>query len=192
MNLNMWKNISRDNVLFVLIDFQEKFFPILKKSVVKLVKANILLLIKMFKELNIPMIGTEHYVKGLGHTEKDVLKKWGDAPMTGKVIFNCCGDEKFLQNLEKNSRPVVVIAGLETHICVLQTVLDLLERNYQVVVLKDAVVSSTRLKWANGIQLMKEAGAHILNTETLLFYLLKRADTKEFKYLVKLLEQQNS
>jgi nicotinamidase-related amidase len=185
----MWKNISRDNVLFVLIDFQEKFFPILKKSVVKLVKANILLLIKMFTQLNIPMIGTEHYIKGLGHTEKDVLKEWGSAPMTGKIIFNCCGDEKFLQNLEENSRPVVVIAGLETHICVLQTVIDLLERNYQVVVLKDAVVSSTKLKWENGIELMKEAGAHILNTETLLFYLLKRADTKEFKYFVKLLKE---
>lgn len=192
MNLNMWKNISPDNILLVLVDFQEKFFPILKKSVVKLVKANILLLIKMFKEINIPMIGTEHYVKGLGHTEKDVLKEWGDAPMTGKIIFNCCGDEKFLQNLEKNSRPVVVIAGLETHICVLQTVLDLLERNYQVVVLKDAVVSSTKLKWENGLELMKEAGVHILNTETLLFYLLKRADTKEFKYLVKLLKEQQA
>jgi nicotinamidase-related amidase len=185
----MWKNISPDNILFVLIDFQEKFFPILKKSVVKLVKANILLLIKMFKEINIPMIGTEHYVKGLGHTEKDVLKEWDDAPMTDKIIFNCCGDEKFLQNLKKYSLPVVVIAGLETHICVLQTVIDLLERNYQVVVLKDAVVSSTKLKWENGIELMKEAGAHILNTETLLFYLLKRADTKEFKYLVKLLKE---
>jgi nicotinamidase-related amidase len=187
--LMMWKNISPDNILLVLIDFQEKFFPILKKSVVKLVKANILLVIKMFAQLNIPMIGTEHYIKGLGHTEKDVLKEWGSAPMTGKIIFSCCGDEKFLQNFEKNSRPVVVIAGLETHICVLQTVLDLLERNYQVVVLKDAVVSSTKLKWENGIELMKEGGAQILNTETLLFYLLKRADTKEFKYLVKLLKE---
>ncbi|NIM12521.1 MAG: isochorismatase family protein [Candidatus Aminicenantes bacterium] len=187
--LTLWKNISQDNILFILIDFQEKFFPLLKKSVIKLVKANILLLIKMFKELNIPMIGTEHYIKGLGHTEGDILNEWGDAPMTDKVTFNCCGDETFLQNLEKYSRPVVVTAGLETHVCVLQTVLDLLERNYQVVVLKDAVISSTKLKWENGIELMKEAGAQILNTETLLFYLLKRVDTKEFKYLVTLLKE---
>ena len=172
-----------------MIDFQEKFFPILKKKVVKLVKANILLLTKMFKALDIPMIGTEHYIKGLGHTESEILNEWGDAPMTGKVTFSCCGDEKFLQNLDKYSRPVVVVAGLETQICVLQTVLDLLERNYQVLVLNDAVISSTKLKWENGIELMKEAGAHILNTETLLFYLLERADTKEFKYLVKLLKE---
>lgn len=187
--LTLWKNISQDNILFVLIDFQETFFPLLKKKVIKLVKANILLLIKMFKELNIPMIGTEHYVKGLGHTEEDILNEWGDAPMIDKVTFNCCGDETFLQYLEKYSRRVVVIAGLETHVCVLQTVLDLLERNYQVVVLKDAVISSTKLKWKNGIELMKDAGAQILNTETLLFYLLKRSDTKEFKYLLKLLKE---
>jgi nicotinamidase-related amidase len=186
---SMWKNIAADQVLFVLIDFQEKFFPLLKKSVVKLVKANILLLIKIFKELAIPMIGTEHYVKGLGPTASDVLEVWGGAPPTDKITFSCCGDEKFLQNLETYSRPLVVVAGLETHICVLQTVLDLLARNYQVVVLMDAVVSSTRLKWENGIQLMKEAGAGILNTETLLFYLLKRADSKEFKYLVQLLKE---
>ena len=187
-----WTNISKDNFLFLLIDFQEKFFPLLKKSIVKRVKANILLLTKMFKELDIPMIGTEHYVKGLGHTESDILNLWGDAPMTDKVSFNCCGDEKFLQNLEKFSRPFVLIAGLETHICVLQTVIDLLERNYQVVVLKDAVISSSKLKWKNGIELMKDAGAHILNTETLLFYLLKRADTPEFKYLVQLLKEQQT
>jgi nicotinamidase-related amidase len=187
-----WTNISQDNFLFLLIDFQEKFFPLLKKSIVKRVKANILLLTKMFKELDIPMIGTEHYVKGLGHTESDILNVWGDAPMTDKVSFNCCGDEKFLQNLEKFSRPFVVIAGLETQICVLQTVIDLLERNYQVVVLKDAVISSSELKWKNGIELMKDAGADILNTETLLFYLLKRADTPEFKYLVKLLKEQQT
>lgn len=185
----MWKNISPDNVLFLLVDFQEKFFSIHKKSIVKLVKANILLLVKMFKALNIPMIGTEHYVEGLGHTEEEILKEWKDSPMSDKITFSCCGDETFRENLEKHSRSVVVVAGLETHVCVLQTVLELLEQDYQVVVLKDAVISSTKLKWENGIGLMKEAGAQILNTETLLFYLLKRADTKEFKYLVKLLKE---
>ena len=187
--LTMWNNISADKLLLVLIDFQEKFFPLHKKSVIKLIKANILLLVKMFKTLAIPMIGTEHYVKGLGHTASDVLAVWSGAPLTDKITFSCCGNEKFLQNLETYSRPVVVVAGLETHICVLQTVLDLLARNYQVVVLKDAVVSSSRLKWENGLQLMKDAGAEILNTETLLFYLLKRADTQEFKYLVQLLKE---
>ena len=172
-----------------MIDFQEKFFPILKQKVVNLTKANILMLVKMFHTLKVPMIGTEHYVKGLGATEKDILAAWGDAPMTDKISFSCCGDDTFLENLDKNSRPFIVVAGLETQICVLQTVLDLLERNYHVIVLNDAVISSTQLKWKNGLELMKDAGAYILNTETLLFYLLKRADTTEFKVLVKLIKE---
>lgn len=188
----VWTDISTENALFLLIDFQEKFFPLLKKKMVALTKANILLLVNMFKELDVPMIGTEHYVKGLGHTETDVLQAWGDAPMSDKVSFNCCGDDTFLKNLETSSRPFIVVAGLETHICVLQTVLDLLDRDYRVVVLKDAVISSSKLKWKNGIELMKDAGASILNTETLLFYLLKRADTAEFKYLVKLLKDRRT
>lgn len=188
-NLNEWRRISRENFLFILIDFQEKFFPILKKKVVKQAKANILMLTKMFKQLNVPMIGTEHYVKGLGHTEKDILEAWGDAPTTGKISFSCCGDDEFLTNLEAHSRPYVVVAGLETQICVLQTVLDLIDRGFKVIVLKDAVISSSKLKWQNGLDLMSQAGADILNTETLLFYLLKRADSPEFKFLVKLLKE---
>ncbi|MCP4214462.1 MAG: isochorismatase family protein [bacterium] len=186
----MWKELKNENVLFLLIDFQEKFFPLLKKKHVTLVRENISLLVKMFGELNIPMIGTEHYQKGLGPTDKEILDMWKGPEFSGKITFSCFGDEIFLKNLEADKRPIAVVAGLETQICVLQTVLDLLDNGYKVIVLKDAVLSSSTLKWENGLELMKEAGAHILNTETLLFYLLKRADTKEFKYLVKLLKEQ--
>jgi nicotinamidase-related amidase len=79
---------------------------------------------------------------------------------------------------------------LETHICVLQTTLDLIARGYEVLVVKDACISSSRLKWENGIELMKDAGAHIINTETLIFFLLRRVDRPEFKPLVKLLKEQ--
>ncbi len=185
----MWKQLKKENAVFVLIDFQEKFFPLLKKSHVKLVKKNIMLLINMFKRLEIPMIGTEHYQKGLGPTETDVLEAWAGPDFTGKMTFSCCGDDDFLKNLAQYDKRLVVVAGLETQICVLQTVLDLIEKKYTVVVLKDAVLSSTTLKWENGLELMKEAGAHILNTETLLFYLLKKAGTPEFKTMVNLLKE---
>ncbi len=185
----MWSDLKRENLLFVLVDFQDKFFPILKESVVKLSRANINLIIKTFKMMNIPMIGTEHYVKGLGHTDKEVLSIWKDSPMSEKITFSCCGNKEFIKNLESNSKPVIVVAGLETQICVLQTVLDLLKKNYQVLVVKDAVLSSTKLKWENGLEMMKDAGAHIINTETLLFYLLNRADTPEFKKFVPLLKE---
>jgi len=187
-----WKQITRENLLFVLVDFQEKFFPILDPAIVRLVKANLLLLVRTLQAMNVPLIGTEHYVKGLGPTDGDVLRAWGDAPMTGKVTFSCCRDEAFLANLDRHSRPVVAVAGLETQICVLQTVLDLRDRGYEVLVLKDAVVSTTKLKWENGLELMRDAGAHILNTDTLLFYLLQRVDTPEFKHFLKLLKEQQA
>ncbi len=185
----MWEKLNKDNVLFVLVDFQEKFFPILKDTNVNLAKKNILMTVKMFSKLEIPMIGTDHYRKGLGLTEQRVLTEWAGAEITDKITFSCCGSNLFLNDLDANKKPIAVIAGLETHICVLQTTLDLIKRGFEVVVLKDACLSSTKLRWENGLELMEKAGAAIMNTETVLFYLLGRADTPEFKYLVKLLKE---
>ncbi len=185
---NLWKNLKTENVLFTLVDFQESFFRILDKDVVDVARKNILMLVRMFNKLEVPMIGTEHYQSGLGITDSAVRDEWSGPEFTDKITFSCCGDDRFLKNLSGNDRPIVVVAGLETQICVLQTVLGLLEKNYQVIVLKDAVLSTTKLKWENGLELMKDAGAHILNSETLLFYLLQRAEGPEFKYLVKLLK----
>ncbi len=72
----MWDRLNQENVFFVLVDFQEKFFPILKEKHVKLVRANILMLVKMFNKLEVPMIGTEHYRKGLGNTDETIIDPW--------------------------------------------------------------------------------------------------------------------
>lgn len=184
----MWRNINNDNSLFLVIDLQEKFYPLIKESVIDNARKNVLLVIKMFNKLGIPMIGTEHYVKGLGHTDQEILKIWEGPDFTDKVSFSCCRNEAFQENFKKNNKKYVIVAGLETHICVLQTVLDLIDQKYEVIVLPDVCVSSTKLRWKNGLELMKKAGAHIVNSESLLFYLLKRADSEEFKYMVKLLK----
>ena len=183
-----WKNISKEKILFLLIDFQTQFFSLFNPSLVKASRTNILLFIRIFKELGIPMIGTEHNREGLGGTDTTILNEWAGSPFIDKVTFGCCGNDVFNKQLQEISRPVIVVAGLETQICVLQTVIELLEREYEVLVVSDAVLSTTKLKWRNGLELMKDADAYIVNTDTLLFYLIKRADTKEFKYLVKLLK----
>ncbi len=189
---SMWEMIHKDKILFLLIDLQEKFYPILKESVIKNVRENILLMIKTFKVIDIPMIGTEHNVKGLGSTDSAVLSEWNGPSFTDKKTFSCYGNDAFKNNLTKFERELIVVAGLETHICVLQTVLDLLSNNYTVVVINDACLSSTKLKWKNGLELMKDFGAHILNTETLLFSLIKRVDTEIFKTFVNLLKEKNT
>jgi nicotinamidase-related amidase len=185
----MWKHLIKVNVFFVLVDFQEKFFPILKKKHVNTVRANILMLIKMFNKMDIPMIGTDHYRKGLGVTDQKVINAWTGPSFKNKVTFSCLGCDEFMQDLRLIGRKIAIVAGLEAHICVFQTTLDLLKSGYEVIVINDACLSTTTLKWKNGLELMKEAGAKIINTETFLFYLLQRAETPEFKYFTELLKE---
>lgn len=181
----MWNNLSAENIFFTLIDFQERLCPIMPEALLQEAKKNVILLLRMFKELEVSRLYTEQYPKGLGRTDSDILKECGNLDPIEKTAFSCMGAPSFKEKLEASSKPIVVISGMETHICVLQTVLDLLDRKLDVIVLKDACVSSTVLKMENGLQLMKDAGAHILNTETLLFYLLKSKDHPKFKTLSK-------
>lgn len=185
----MWDSLTPENVFFVLVDFQDKFFPLIKKKHVDLAHANISMVVKMFNEFKAPMVGTDHYRKGLGLTDGKIREMWTGAEFKDKSTFSCCGCDEFVADLDEIKRPIAVVAGLETQICVLQTTLDLLRKGYQVIVLKDACLSSTKLKWDNGLELMKDEGAKIMNTETLLFYLLKRVGTPEFKLLTNLLKE---
>lgn len=185
-----WNQVKSENSFFVLVDFQSSFFNILDPKVVKLSRSNILLMVKMFKTLNIPTIGTDHYRKGLGNTDSEVLKEWSGPEFKDKVTFSCLGCEEFKKEQLPKDRRVAILAGLETHICVLQTALDLIRNGYEVLVVKDACLSSSKLRWENGLELAKEAGAKIVNTETLIFYLMQRVDRPEFKSLVKLLKEQ--
>ena len=189
----MWNNIKSENLLYLVIDMQDKFYPLIPAAVLNQARKNVLTTITMFNELKVPTLGTEHCVKSLGHTDHEIIKIWKGNNFVDKVTFSCFKNLNFKDNLKKYGRKIVVVSGLETHICVLQTVIDLLEDKYHVIVLKDTCISSTKLKWKNGLDLMEKAGAHIMNMETLLFYILQRVDRPEFKTLVKLLKDaQNS
>ncbi|MBI9098957.1 MAG: isochorismatase family protein [Spirochaetaceae bacterium] len=185
----IWDRITTENILFVLVDYQEKFFPLFKKKHLDVVQKNILLLVQMFGRMGIPMIGTDHYRKGLGLTEKKILENWTGESFKNKITFSCLRNDEFSADFTAREKEIVVVCGLETHICVLQTVLDLKRRGKEVIVIKDGCLSSTTVRWENGLDLAREAGAHIMNAESLLFYLLERADTPDFKYLVELLKK---
>lgn len=185
----IWDKITAENLLFVLVDYQEKFFPLIEKKYQETAQKNIMLMVQMFSKMSIPMLGTDHYRKGLGLTEKNILENWTGETFKDKITFSCLRNDEFKSDFDKNEREVVVVSGLETHICVLQTVIDLRKMGKEVIVIKDACLSSTTLRWENGLEMAKEAGAHIMNAESLIFYLLERADSPEFKYLVKLLKE---
>jgi len=149
---------------------------------------NTRLLQQGFAAVGCPILATEQYPQGLGHTVSELLDGIKDARVA-KVAFSCCGEPEFLAALEKSGVKQVVVTGMETHVCVLQTVYDLLDRGYAVHLVKDAVASRFTSDYENALNLAQQAGAVITTTETALFQLIKVAKGDEFKTISKLVRQ---
>lgn len=127
----------------------------------------------LFESLELPVVTTEQYPRGLGPTVESLR-----GPALPKMTFSALRDPAIASALD---RPTVVICGMETHICVALTVLDLRARGTAVVVVPDACVSRRKADWRRALALMEQAGAHVAPSETVLFGLLERAGTPLFK-----------
>ena len=136
-------------------------------------------------ELQIPVVATEQYVKGLGETAAGAEKQ-AAAPALEKMTFSCCGDPAFVEKMKGSGKKQVIIVGMECHVCVLQTVLELLDAGFIVHLVRDAVMSRRKDNWLVGLETARDAGAVITSTEAALFQLLKVAGTDEFRKLSKL------
>ncbi|MBF0236913.1 MAG: isochorismatase family protein [SAR324 cluster bacterium] len=185
------RKLNTANTALLVIDIQEKLLKIMNDEITQQVLRNTNQLIRMFRHWNSPILVTEQYVRGLGHTSDALLPHLGDIQALEKVTFSCCSNAPFNEQLEGLERPNIIVTGMETHICVLQTTLDLLQRNYSVYVMADAVQSSTKLRWEHGLKLMEQAGAVVMPTETLLFQLLGQAGTSDFKHFLNMLKETN-
>ena len=178
-------NLNREDTVLLEIDIQERLVPVMKyrNQVIK----NNLILITAAKEMNFPVIATEQYPKGLGRTVPELLDLIGEENIFAKNSFTAYTDEvkSTLENLAKKK---VLVTGMETHVCVFQTVRDLLADGYEVFLAKDAVASRTKDNYLNGLDLMKSLGAVVTNTETIVFDLLKVSGTPEFKVMSKLIK----
>ena len=177
--------LQRDKAVLVVIDVQEKLCRAMEPEVLSMLTANTSILLESAQELGLPVIATEQYVRGLGETV-EALKSQLSAPALEKMSFSCCGDPKFVEALKATGRGQVIVTGMETHVCVLQTVLELLEEGFAVHVVRDAVMSRHEKNWLTGLDIMGAAGAVITSTEAVVFQLLKIAGTDEFKKLSKL------
>lgn len=177
--------LDRNNAQLVVIDVQERLCRAMDQQVLEKLTNNISILLDAAAELNLPAVATEQYVKGLGET-LPVLKEKLPAASLEKMTFSCCGGEGFLEALEKNGRQQVILVGMETHVCVLQTALELLSRGYVVHLVCDAVMSRRKQNWEIAIKTMTAAGVVMTSTESVLFQLLRVAGTEEFKKLSKL------
>ncbi len=169
---------AQDAVLLV-IDIQERLAVVMKER--DKVVRNCLHLIALAKMINLPVVVTEQYPKGLGRTVPEIRSAVPEYQPVEKVAFNCCGEPAFMAEIRKIGRGTVIVTGMETHICVLQTTIGLLQDGFRPHVVSDAVCSRTEENRTTGLEYMRDAGAAVTCTETVLFQILKVAGTEEFK-----------
>jgi nicotinamidase-related amidase len=178
---------SQDNSFLVIIDVQERLLAVMPETAQAVIVKNAAVLLKAAKSLDIPTAITEQYPKGLGPTEASLLAIVSEIPTIEKTCFSCADNDGFMANLRTSHRRSVILVGMETHICVVQTALALQGQGYQVFVVEDAVCSRTQDNKHNAMQRMRQAGVIITNTESVLFEWLVDAKHAEFRSLSKLI-----
>jgi len=178
--------IRRNEACVVIVDLQQKLLPAIYERE-RLIE-NTQRLVSGAAILEVPLLVTEQYPKGLGATAPEVANAiHGFAPME-KLTFSACGAPGFGDALKAAKASNIVLCGIEAHICVLQTCLDLLDGGLNVFVAGDAVSSRTAENRQIGLQRMWDAGATMVSTEMVLFELLGKASGEQFKKIIALVK----
>ena len=180
--------LDRARTALVVIDVQERLFPAMDAEHREEVMRNIKVLTAAARRLGLGTLVTEQYPKGLGHTLQEVRDALpaGVQPVE-KVAFSCLGADAFRNQLTATGARQLLLAGIEAHVCVLMSALDLLAEGYTVHVVADAVTSRTQANWRLAMAQLRQAGAVVTTTETALFQLLRQADTDDFRELARLI-----
>jgi isochorismate hydrolase len=180
------KILKRDDSALLIIDIQKRILPVIlnHQSVVE----NTLKLIRGFKILSLPIYYTEQYPKGLGNTTDEILNELIELQPFEKMSFSCGGADNLFQEMKDKKLTQITIAGIETHVCVQQTVLDLLANEFRVSIAADAVSSRKETDYRFALERMRSNGAEITTTESILFELLEVSGTDVFKQVSKLVK----
>ena len=186
--MNPVSQFDRKEAVLIIVDVQDALMKQMDHEVGKRVIRNIQTLLAFAKEMAIPFLITEQYPKGLGKTVPEIKMELGAMPPIEKVSFSCCGVETFNEKLNQMGKRQIILTGIETHVCVLQTADDLIQKGYVVHVVADAICSRRKLDWEIGLRWMEKKGAMTSTTEIIAFRLLKEAGTEEFRGLAKLLK----
>jgi nicotinamidase-related amidase len=180
-------HLDRKNAVVVVVDVQTKLAPAMEPAALARVVKYSRALVGMAKELGLPVLATVQYPKGLGEMIPEIAEVLPAPPLV-KMHFSCGADAGFAAALESTGRRQVILAGVETHLCVFQTTRDLLERGYEVHLCADAVASRTDVHRHTAVELLRDAGAVITTAETAIFDLLHVSGTEEFKAVAPLVK----
>ncbi len=176
--------IDASKSFLLVIDMQERLLPVMAGAAE--VERRALIVIKAAKSLNVPVLASEQYPKGLGPTVPSVKAAIGNADVFEKLSFSCWRDEAFkkhLTGLHEGGRPQAIIAGIESHVCVLQTAVDLAQAGFAVFAVADALSSRAVSSFELARERMRQEGVGLVNTEMVIFELLGKAGSAEFKEL---------
>jgi nicotinamidase-related amidase len=171
--------LDRSRTALIVIDVQERLLPVIHAPIE--LRRRIATAVRGARALDLPVIATEQYPKGLGHTAAAVAEALDGRAVIEKISFSCCGVDAFDRALAEHGSTTVLVAGIETHVCVLQTCLDLLERGSTPVLLADCVGSRHESDHLRAIERLRDAGAIVTTLESALFELTGRAGTDEFR-----------
>lgn len=177
----------KNDAVLVVVDVQEKLFPVMQAKDALLKRLSIL--VRGMTQLGVPIVFTEQNRRGLGPTVAPLVAEAPGSTVIEKATFSCMGNEPFLDHLRGAGRSQVLLAGIEAHICVLQTALDLIESGYDVQIVTDAVSSRLVHTGPAGIDRALRAGAQPTTVESALFECLERCDTEAFKKMLPLVRE---
>ncbi len=179
--------ILAEDTMALIVDFQERLVPAIHNNEELLHNTEIL--IKGLKILNIPMVVTQQYTKGIGMTVSSLAKAVGeDFNYFDKVAFSCAGDETVSRKIAAAGKSNIIICGIEAHICVLQTAVDLIDKGYNVILVEDCVGSRRDSDRQAGIRRALKEGAVPATYESILFELTRIAKTDVFKQISALIK----
>ena len=178
--------ITTEDTALVLVDVQGKLAQVMHNK--EELFENLRKIVKGAQILGVPILWAEQNPDGLGPTIPEIAALLPKQKPVSKLSFSCCGNEQFIKNLKAVSRKNMVVVGIEAHVCVYQTVADLINQQYDVQVVADAVASRTAENKHIGLEKCKDAGAGITGTETVLFELLKEAKGDRFKEIIQLVK----
>lgn len=179
------KLLDRNKSALLIIDVQERILGVMHKKDFFL--ENLIKLVKGIKVLDLPIFVTEQYPKGLGETTPELKKELENKPIQ-KMSFSCFGAENLFQELINKNISQVILCGIESHVCVQQTALDLVENGFQVNLAADAVTSRKIFDYETAIERMRSRGIEVSSTESILFELLNVCGTDEFKAISKIVK----
>ena len=171
--------LDRNRSVLVVIDIQERLFPHVFQNRQMLVRVELLL--EAARVMQIPVLLTEQYPKGLGRTIEEISKAIPDTAPLEKMDFSCVPAPGFREALKFYHRDQILLAGIETHVCVTQTALDLASQGESVFVVADATASRRELDAQLALERLSRSGLTVVTAESVVFEWLRRAGTDEFR-----------